>query len=234
MNTVPSVTAIGDIIISARPFPDYTTQFALTTDDLLAGPVLDCPGGASDFAATVRALGGTAVSADPAYHQSPSLLARMVDRDLARVRQWTASQPERFPLDESGQWIHAQRWSAAATSFLDDFRRDRAEGTGHYRALPLPSLPFADNTFALAVSGFLLFTYPGHFDFAFHLAALGELTRIATEVRVHPLNDSAQTPCPALPRLRHHLSEAGIDSEILTVQGQSDSRDNLTLRLTRR
>ncbi|MFJ4770796.1 hypothetical protein ACIP88_17025 [Streptomyces uncialis] len=234
MNTSPSVSAIGDIVITARPFTDYTAQFALTTDDLLAGPVLDCAGGASDFAATVRSLGGTAVSTDPAYRQSPSHLTHRVERDLNRVRQWTATQPDRFPLDESGQWTHAQRWNTAAGHFLEDFRRDRNENTGHYRAASLPSLPFPDDSFTLAVSGFLLFTYPGHFDLAFHLAAIRELTRVSADVRLHPLNDSAQTPFRALPRLLHHLAEDGTRTELFTVQGQSDSRDTATLRLTRR
>ncbi|MFD4835849.1 hypothetical protein ACFWPV_39330 [Streptomyces uncialis] len=233
MNTSPSASAIGDIVITARPFADYTAQFALTTDDLLAGPVLDCAGGASDFAATVRSLGGTAVSADPVYSQSPSHLTHRVERDLNRVRQWTATQPDRFPLDESGQWTHAQRWNTAAGHFLEDFRRDRNENTGHYRAASLPSLPFPDDSFTLAVSGFLLFTYPGHFDLAFHLAAIRELARIATDVRLHPLNDSAQNPCPTLPRLVEHLAEEGVKAEFLGVQGQSDGRDDRTLLLTR-
>ncbi|MGW1977662.1 hypothetical protein [Streptomyces sp. NPDC001889] len=234
MSSTPGASAIGDIVITARPATDCVAQFALSTDDLLAGPVLDCPGGASDFAATVRTLGGTAVSADPVYSHSPSDLARAVERDLARVRAWTASQPDRFPLDGAGQWTHAHRWNTAATTFLDDFRRDRAATSGDYRALSLPRLPFPDDSFTLAVSGFLLFTYPRHFDVAFHLTAIRELVRVAADVRVHPLNDSARNPYPALPRLLRHLAEAGITSELLTVQGQSDSRDNLTLKLTRR
>lgn len=170
-------------------------------------------------------------ASDPAYRQSPSQLTRMVEHDLARVRRWTASQPDRFPIDENGQWDHAHRWSTAATAFLDDFRRDRAETTRYYRALSLPSLLFPDNTFTLAVSGFLLFAYPRHFDLSFHLTALRELTRVAADVRVHPFNDSAQSPCPAPPQLPHHLA-AGTHTELLTVRGQSESRNNLTLRLT--
>src|SRR3954454_18710082 len=76
---------IGSIAITSRPLAVYRDMFDLTDDDLRAGPILDCPGGASSFGAEVRGLGGKVVSADPLYVYPPELLAGRVrdDRDRA-------------------------------------------------------------------------------------------------------------------------------------------------------
>ena len=71
---------IGDIIVSSRPYDEYLAMFGLEERVVLAGPVLDCPGGAGPFGAAVRARGGRAVSADPAYALPP---AEIVDRTRA-------------------------------------------------------------------------------------------------------------------------------------------------------
>ncbi|MFJ6895151.1 hypothetical protein [Streptomyces hokutonensis] len=225
---------IGDLVISARPFADYVAQFALSDPMLRIGRVLDCPGGASDFAAAVRTMGGQATSVDPCYGDDTAHLTRHITADLNRVLAWTAAQPGRFPLDELGVWRHAPAWRAAADAFLGDFRRDRDRNTGHYQPAALPRLPFPDDSFTLAVSGFLLFTYPHQFDVDFHLCALRELLRVAAEVRVHPLNDSAGNPYPMLETVLGHLAADGIRVDLIAVPGQSDTRDTQTLRLIRR
>ncbi|MFB9906907.1 hypothetical protein [Allokutzneria oryzae] len=226
-------TTVGPVLISARPYANYLTQFALTDADLLAGPVLDCPGGASDFAAEVRARGGQAVSVDPSYGLEAAELTAAIDAGRERVSTWTRTQPDRYSFDENGVWEHAPVWEATARRFLDDLARDRAEGTGHYRDALLPELPFADDSFALAVSGFLLFTYADQFDNAFHLAAVRELLRVAAEVRLHPLSDSSGVPYPDLDTLLGILSAEGVTARVLVVPGTSDPRENRTLVLTR-
>jgi hypothetical protein len=225
--------AIGDIVISARPFADYVAQFALSDPMIRNGRVLDCPGGASDFAATVRDMGGQATSIDPCYADGVAELAQRITTDLTRVLTWTAAQPDRFPMDEHGVWCHAHAWRAAADTFLADIQRDRDQNTRHYQPAALPCLPFPDDSFTLAVSGFLLFTYPRHFDVDIHLRALRELLRVAKEVRVHPLNDSAGNPYPMLETVLGHLAADGIRADLIAVRGQSDTRDTHTLRLTR-
>ena len=42
---------IGDIIVISRSYDEYMAMFGLTEAEALAGPVLDCPGGAGPFAA---------------------------------------------------------------------------------------------------------------------------------------------------------------------------------------
>ncbi len=233
MRPTTSELPIGAIIISARSADDCLAHFSLTEADLLRGPVLDCPGGASDFAVRIRALGGRAVSVDPAYDALPERFAERLRADLERVRAWTSTRPDRFPQDPDGRWHRLPSWEHAAETFMADYRRDRDEATGHYVSALLPTLPFADRTFALATSGFLLFTYPDHFDQAFHLGALRELLRVADEVRVHPLNDSARNPYPHIAPLLEALRADGVHVDMLAVESPTDRGDTHTLRLRR-
>ncbi|MFI6056161.1 hypothetical protein ACIBCO_39620 [Streptomyces violascens] len=179
------------------------------------------------------ARGGRATSVDPCYATPAPALAELVRRELDRVTAWTSSQPGRFPLDDAGVWLHASAWQTAARTFLTDYALDRDHGTGHYQAAALPGLPFPGGTFSVALCGFLLFTYPRHFDLDFHLRAIDELLRVAREVRLHPLNDSAGNPYPYLTQFLSELQTRNVDYQLLEVRGQSDPRDTLTLRLTR-
>jgi hypothetical protein len=51
----------------------------------------------------------------------------------------------------------------------------------------LPSLPFADDSFGLALCSHFLFLYGEQLDLEFHIGSLVELLRVASEVRVFPL-----------------------------------------------
>ncbi len=77
--------------------------------------------------------------------------------------------------------------------------------------------PSRDGAFRLALCGYLLFAYPDHLDRAAHEAALRELLRVAGEVRVYPLIDTAYVRYPGIDDLRAALSAAGVRSEIRTV-----------------
>jgi hypothetical protein len=76
----PTLTAI-----TARSLADYQNMFALDEADLVAGPVLDCPGGASSFGAQVRSLGGHVLSVDPIYQFAADEIAGFVQDNLARA-----------------------------------------------------------------------------------------------------------------------------------------------------
>ena len=51
----------------------------------------------------------------------------------------------------------------------------------------LPTLPFADRSFDLALSSHFLFLYTEQFDESFHRSSIVEMCRVADEVRVFPL-----------------------------------------------
>jgi hypothetical protein len=210
--TVPTAstgrsTAIGAIAVTARPLAAYRDMFLLNDDDLAAGPILDCPSGASPFGAQVRALGGHVVSVDPAY-SAPDALVERARADLDRIRAWQRADPSGFDWSYLGSPDGVHRaWSDAIDEFAADFALDGER----YLAAALPSLPFPERRFSTAVSGFLLFSYPEVLDLDDHRHALLELVRVTRgDVRVFPLHDTAGTLYPYLDRLRAELSDHGV------------------------
>ncbi len=193
-------------------------MFSLADDELrAAGPILDCPAGASSFGAEVRALGGAVVSADPAY-------ARGVGQVLAGVRDNLRNAPEilaRPSLAIDWSFLGSpEAYVRACSAAADRFRADWHSGGGHYVAASLPRLPFGDGSFGLALSSHLLFIYHQHLSFGDHLAGLLELARVTRgEVRVHPIMDAAGTAYPRLDELRAALAKHGVATEIRRTAG---------------
>jgi hypothetical protein len=224
-----SPRGLGDIVVSCRPYDEYRAMFGLTDGEILAGPVLDCPGGAGAFASEVRRRGGEAVSLDPAY-----ALPRI--ELVARVR---------AGLDHGMRYLHQNRQSYAWSFFRspDDVRRRREEALAEFAAdfagpderylvAALPRLSLADGSFRLVLCGYLLFAYPDHLDEAGHLAALRELVRVAREeVRVFPLIDTTYVRYAGLDRLRRALEADGVGSEVRRVQYELQRGGNEVLVL---
>lgn len=228
-----SVPPLGDVLVSCRPYEEYVVNFALTDKELLTGPVLDCPGGASEFAYAVRELGGDIVSVDPCYALDVGELTHRFYADRERSGNWSARQPWRFRYTPDGEWDRASAWLSSGERFLADFQRDHGQATGHYLAARLPQLPFPDRSFHLVLSGFLLFSYADRLDLDFHLAAVHELLRVCSgEVRLHPLNDYAGRPYPHLDELLDRLAAEGVRIGWREVTSFDLPADDRTLVLT--
>lgn len=210
-NALVRARLTGAVAVTPRPPAAYRDMFLLTDDDLRAGPILDCPAGASPFGAHVRALGGEAVSVDPAYGQADGLVDR-VAADIARIGEWQRAHPAGFNWSYLGSPEElARTWTSALEVFAADFTPDGSR----YVAAALPRLPFPDGRFAMALSGFLLFVYPELFGHDELVAALRELVRVTYgEVRVYPLTTSAGEPYAELPALRAALAAHGVGTEI--------------------
>ncbi len=209
--TRSSVPALGKLIVAPRPLFDYRNMFLLTDEDLLAGPILDCPGGGSPFAAQVRARGGKAVSVDPLYGPRAVVEARIA-KELARVHEWLTSGPIGLDWDYHGS---ADAMLRAFEVSADLFLADYAEGSPHYVPAALPTLPFADGEFRLTLSSHLLFTYPQFVSFDQHVDYLLEMVRVTSgEVRVCPIADPAGVPYPRLQDVRTALAEHGVATEL--------------------
>ena len=189
-------------------------MFDLTDAELLAGPVLDCPGGGASFAAEARALGADVISVDPLYATPAAELAERTLRDTDRSSEFIRENLERYvwTFFRSREHHLGHRRGGAQI-----FARDIVEHPELYVAAELPDLPFDDRRFALALSSHLLFTYADRLDFDFHVAALTELARVAREVRAYPLVDYGAHPYPRMTTLRERLWQRGIDSEIRRV-----------------
>lgn len=207
---------IGDIIVTARPFDEYAAMFHLTDDDLLAGPVLDCPAGASGFAAGARALGADVTAVDPEYRVSHDDLMLRARRDTEFGNRYVRDTEDTYAW---GFFRDVDDHLARRMAALDAFDVDRRGHPHRYVTGALPDLPFDDGAFRMAVSSHLLFVYPDHFGYGDHLRCMRELVRVVThEVRIFPLVDTTTAPWPHLARLREDLAADGVSSEVHPVE----------------
>ena len=112
------------------------------------------------------------------------------------------------------------------------FVLDFAEHSERYVAASLPSLPFDDGAFDLAVCSHLLFTWADELGYDWHLASLRELLRVAAQVRVFPtVLQGAGDPVPFWDRLMQQLRADGVVFETRRVdyEFQVGAREMLVL-----
>ena len=72
---------------------------------------------------------------------------------------------------------------------MDEFLADYDSGLsdGRYVAAAMPSLPFAEASFDLAICSHFLFLYSEQLGQQFHEDAIVEFCRVADEVRIFPM-----------------------------------------------
>jgi len=207
--------APGSVTVTARSLADYRNMFALDDAELLAGPILDCPGGASSFAAEVGARGGQVVSVDPVYRLGAAHIADRVRVNLQNARQIFAETTLPIEWDylvSTETYVRASQ--VAATRFQADFTSNGSR----YLAALLPELPFADSSFELALVSHLLFVYDTHLSFAEHLSAILELVRVSPGgVRVHPVVESSGRQYGRMDDLRAALGRLNVHTDIKPV-----------------
>jgi ubiquinone/menaquinone biosynthesis C-methylase UbiE len=69
--------------------------------------------------------------------------------------------------------------------FLADFEDGKTHG--RYVDAELPTLPFDDGAFDLALCSHFLFLYSEQLSEDFHVAAIREMSRVARQIRIFPL-----------------------------------------------
>jgi SAM-dependent methyltransferase len=176
---------LDQVVPWGRSFEEYTSIFSLDGADM-AGRILGCGDGPASFNAEATRRGHKVVSCDPIYAFSKADIEARIVTTYEQVIDQTRQNQHEFvweaitSVEELGQVR-----MAAMQAFLDDYPAGLAEG--RYLKLELPSLPFPDGDFDLALCSHLLFLYSRQLDEAFHHSSLLELCRVAKEVRVFPL-----------------------------------------------
>lgn len=184
---------LADVVPWGRSLAEYEHMFSLTPT-WLAGRIFGCGDGPASFNAEATAGGATVVSGDPLYRFDADAIARRVDDVFDEVMGQTRLNQGEFvwggviaDLDDL-----ARQRRTAMDRFLADYPQGRA--AGRYVDCELPSLPFVDGQFDLALCSHFLFLYSVQRSLEFHLQSILELTRIATEVRVFPLLELGSRP----------------------------------------
>jgi len=176
---------LDKVVPWGRSFDEYTRMFSLTKNDL-AGRIVACADGPASFNAEATRRGGRVVSCDPIYAFSTSEIQSRITATSHDIVEQTRQNQHEFVWTSiaSPEELLSIRMQAMEL-FLADYDTGKAEG--RYVPGELPSLPFEDRAFDLAVCSHFLFLYSQQLGEAFHHTAVKELCRIAKEVRIFPL-----------------------------------------------
>jgi len=206
---------LDKVVPWGRSYEEYVSMFGLSEDDL-GLRILGCGDGPAAFNTVLTKQGGDIVSVDPIYFfetaQIRSRISETYETVMTQLREnkrdyvWSA-----IP---SVEHLGRLRLSAMET-FLADF--DAGKGEGRFIPGELPSLPFENGRFDIALSSHFLFLYSSHLSAEFHLLALQEMLRVAREVRVFPLLTLDGAPSPHLPFVTGHFAHNGFAVEVRRV-----------------
>ena len=125
-------------------------------------------------------------SCDPIYDFSAQHVRERIAATAEQIVEQTERNRDEFVWAEirSPEDLRRVRM-AAMEEFLADY--DAGLNDGRYIPASLPSLPFADGSFDLAVCSHFLFLYSEQLGEQFHEDAVLELCRVADEVRIFPV-----------------------------------------------
>ena len=221
--------ALAEVVPWGRSFDEYAAMFALDRRDL-SRRILGCADGPASFNAEATARGARVVSCDPLYRFTPAQIASRIDEVSPLMLAQTRANADSFvwdrfaSVDELGRARHE-----AMDRFLAHYEHAR---TDRYVTAALPTLPFPDGAFDLALSSHFLFLYSEHFSYDFHLAAVRELCRVASEVRIFPVLTLAREPSPYLNPLIECLARDGWAARLERVAYEFQRGGNMMLRCT--
>ncbi len=179
------VMKLDQVVPFGRRLDEYRHLFNLTDHDLNRR-IISVADGPASFNSEMTALGKRVVSVDPVYAFSAGQIERqfyaVVDNIINQVRATPDDWVWHYHRDVDD--LRANR-TGALERFIADF--DAGRKSGRYITASLPTLPFADDSFELALCSNFLFLYSTHLDQKFHQNSILEMLRIAPEVRIFPL-----------------------------------------------
>lgn len=212
-----------------RSFKEYVAMFSLSDADLETR-ILGCGDGPAAFNCVLTKDGGNVVSVDPIYQFTVEEIQARIAATFDEVIEKTRQNQEEFVWTTIHSPAELGRVRMAAMGqFLADYERGKLGG--RYITASLPELPFANDSFDLALCSHLLFLYSDQLDLDFHLAAIQEMLRVAKEVRIFPLLELATVKSRHLDTVITKLEAIGCSLQIETVDYEFQKGGNEMLRV---
>jgi hypothetical protein len=221
---------LEQVVPWGRSFDEYRRMFALTDADLRLR-ILGCADGPASFNAEATRGGANVISCDPIYRWDRPQIRDRIDATYQQIIDQTRQNAGEFVWDSirSVEELGTVRMTAMQT-FLEDYRC--GEAGGRYVAAALPTLPFADASFDLALCSHFLFLYSSHLSEAFHRTVILEMCRVAREVRIFPLLALGGGRSPYVDPVADDLRRSGHDVSIQEVPYEFQKGGNEMMRVT--
>ncbi len=225
------VVKLEKVVPFGRSLDEYQHMFNLSEHDL-AQRIIGISDGPASFNAEMKQQGKSIVSVDPLYvHQANEIekqFYKVVDNIITQVKQ--TPQDWVWNYHKSPDQLKTNRINVL-NKFIADYEIGKKEQ--RYISGELPLLDIKDKQYDLALCSHFLFLYSEHFDYQFHLAALIEMLRVATEVRIFPLLTLAMDKSPYLQPLINELESQGYAVTVEQVEYEMQKGGNEMLRMTK-
>ena len=220
---------LDQVVPWGRSFDEYQRMFALTADDLRQS-VLGCGDGPAAFNAEATRRGHRVTSVDPLYRFDRDQIRQRIDETSAEILEQVRRNETEFVWTaiRSVEELGLVRLAAMET-FLDDYDRGRKEQ--RYVVAELPVLPFEDRQFDVALSSHFLFLYTDQLGADFHRAAVAEMCRVSTEVRIFPLLALGSRPSPLVEPIAGELRDQGFAVSVEAVGYEFQRGGNRMMRI---
>ncbi len=206
---------LDKVVPWGRSYDEYVSMFDLTEADLKLR-ILGCGDGPAAFNSVLSQRGGNIVSIDPVYAFNAEQISSRISETYTTVLTQMRNNQSDYVWDSipSVEQLGNIRMAAMET-FLNDF--EAGKQAGRYISGELPSLPFVNQQFDIALSSHFLFLYSAHLSAKFHLQAILEMLRVSSEVRIFPLLTLNGATSPYMQFVVEQLAEQGFGAEIKQV-----------------
>jgi len=179
----------------------------------------------------MKRRGGHVVSVDPIYTFSAGEIRSRIDETYEEVMEQARKNKHEFV------WRHissVDELGKVRMSAMNDFLSDYAVGLkeGRYVDASLPTLPFSDREFDIALCSHFLFLYSEHLSEDFHIQSIEELCRVASEVRIFPLLELGAKESRHLKIVVDRLEKGGFVVDMKKVPYEFQKGGNEMLRVT--
>jgi len=215
-----------------RSFDEYVRMFALSERELSLS-IVGCGDGPAAFNAEMARRGNRLVSVDPLYRFSAAEVAARVREIADEMVEGARRKADAFLwTDFRSPEDLGRRRLEIMQLFLADYEAGRREE--RYVEASLPTLPFPDKAFDLALCSHLLFTYSSLLSEDDHFRGIVEMCRVANEARIFPVLDMfdggrSRHLEPVIARLR----KAGLAAELVRVPYEFQRGGNEMLKVSR-
>jgi hypothetical protein len=220
---------LEQVVPWGRSFDEYRRMFDLADDELRLR-IIGCGDGPASFNAEATRRGFKVISCDPIYRLEVAQIRDRIAATCDTILDQTRRNADEFVWDsiQSVEELGEVRM-AAMQDFLDDYGRGKIDG--RYVDAELPTLPFADTAFDLALCSHFLFLYTSQLDEAFHRSAIREMCRVAAEVRIFPLLALGGCQSLYVNHTVNELRDSGYDVSIDAVPYEFQRGGNQMMRL---
>ena len=222
---------LDEIIPWGRSRREYELMIGLDQDDLQKR-IVGCGDGPASFNAEWTRAGFSVVSFDPIYSFSGGDIQKRFDASSETILSQVRATRDNWIWNYYGtpEALLTNR-KTALEKFLADYDPGKCEG--RYQIAALPSLPFADHQFDLALCSHLLFLYSEQLSEDFHVQSVLELCRIAQEVRIFPLLSLSHQRSPHIAPVCARLDQGGWSGRIVRVDYEFQKGGNEMLHIQR-